>query len=76
MLILRNYDNISDNIKPYRNEKSILKKHDIERYYRDLIDKIVDTGRYEKDRLLRFTFQSMFLRIEMSSSLNNDRFSE
>ena len=66
-------DNTSDNFGPYKNKKSTLEVQDIERDYRDLVDKSSDTGSRAR---AGHTPQDGLLESESSLFLREVRFSE
>lgn len=45
-------NNVLNNFSPYKNKKSILKKQNIEKNYKDLISESLDIRSYAKDNLL------------------------
>lgn len=67
-------NNTLKNFGPYKDEKSIIKKQEIGRDYRDLIGKNLDTKSHAKDSLTEYTFQAEFLASELSLSLKEMRF--
>lgn len=56
MLILGEHDNTSKNFRSYKDEKSILKKKDIEEDHSNLVGKSLNTRNRAKDGLLGHTF--------------------
>lgn len=55
ILILKEDNNTSDNFASHENEKSTLKKQDIEKDYRNLVDKSSDIRSHVKDNLSGYT---------------------
>lgn len=51
-------DNVSENLGPYKNKKSILKEQEMEGDYRDLIDKSSDTKNRARNGLSGHTSQA------------------
>lgn len=68
--------NVSDNIRPYKDEEFRPEAQNIEKDYKDLVGKILDTGSRAKDSLSDSTPQNRLLGSELSSSLREIRFSE
>lgn len=76
MLIAGEDNNVSDNFNTYLNKKFILDEQDIEKNYKDLVDKNVDTQSCTRDELLKYTSQDRFLVYELSLFLKEIKFSE
>lgn len=51
----RKDNDISENFESYKNKEYISEKQNIEKDYRDLIDKSLNTGSHTRDGLLRRT---------------------
>ena len=66
-------NNLSDNFRPYKDERSIPKVQDIEKDHKNLIDKSSDTKSHARAEP---TPQDELLGSESSSSLREVRFSE
>lgn len=69
-------DDASENLRPYKNKKSILKEQEMEVDYRDLIDKSSDTKNRARNNLSEYTPQARFFISKSSSSLKKVRFSK
>lgn len=69
-------DNILENFKPYKNEKSILEEQKIEKDYKNLIGKSLDTESYIKNGLLRYISQVVLLANKLLLSSKEVRFNE
>ncbi len=75
-LIPRENDNVSKNLKFHEDEKSTIKEQDIEKNHKNLVSKNSDTRSYAKNGLLEYTPQTGLLRSELSSFLNEIKFSD
>ena len=72
--ILEKDENVSENVRPHKDEKLILKERDIQEDHRNLRDKSSDIESHTKSRLSRRTSQVWLLESELSSSWKNSRF--
>ena len=75
VLILVETKNTLKNFEPYKKKKSILEKQDIKKNHRNLRNKSLNTKIHAKNNLLRYNSQIKLLRMELSSSLKEVRFS-
>lgn len=55
----RENNNILRNFKPYKDEKSTLKKQDIKKDHKDLLEKSLDIKSHEKNGLLEYISRNM-----------------
>lgn len=61
MSILAKNDNISNNLESHKDRKCILKKQDIKKDYKDLINKRLDIKSYIRNNILGYTSQNKLL---------------
>ena len=69
-------DDASENFGSHEDEKSTLKKQEMERDQRDFVGKSSNIGSYTRDGVSRHTLQAGLLANELSSSLREVKFSE
>lgn len=76
MLIPGEDDNTLENFGPNKNYKSTLKKQNIEKDYRNLIEKSLDTRNHVKNGLSGYTYQDRLFTYELSLFLKEIKFSK
>lgn len=76
MAMLEKNNNTSDNFRSHEDKESILKEQNIKNDYKDLVSKKMNTKCHTREMLSGCTFQGGLLKICLSSSFKEVRFSK